>query len=481
MSFFNTISNLFGGGGFGGGVSSSLVEDPKLRQLRQQAFRRNLMGGLFNLGGSLLNRRKRPGMRMIDSRTGIRPPDYTPSQLANIRRQGQAWSARTGGMKYNTPINTGLDTRTPAQSGTNFSTNDQYIRDMQQQLMQLSPIGQRGPGGYGSYDPNKDTLPDTNRSGEVVGPGDVIKHRIPISGTPGDPLYGMPAEPAPFKPSFDPSSPVYNPDGSLASDNKPFDPNSPVYNPDGSLAGGNEGGNIGWRRRLGMKPSPNPADVAGPPGSGGGGGGPYHQFPPPVAPNIYPFDPGPMRQPRMPMTMNMPLVPSVLRHLYPGGTGFGPGGAGFGYGMGGIGIGGGGGYPGANLGYGQGRRWHLPGPPAMTRDKDGNPVVRPPMFYDRIQTPYGDKNIERSLPFIGERLQGRWRADNRPPGGWRAEMMDRGHMPIRAGRKAQWDWREMMAGILRGAGKNMGEGRWSNANVGRGAIAGLLGDMFGSW
>ena len=161
---------------------------------------------------------------------------------------------------------------------------------------------------------------------------------------------------------------------------------------------------------------------------------------------------------------SMPLAPSVLRHLYPGGTGFGGGG------FGGM-FGGGGGAQ--RFGPpGKGPRAN-PGPPAY---RDGQ--MHEEAFWDRTDTPWGRRTVERSWPGMGERMQGRWRADNRPPGGWRAEAWDRGHntqgrAPVRRGRD-QFDTWGLLRGLLQGAGKNLGEGRHSRANIFRGGIAGLL-------
>ena len=525
------MSNLFNFGGGGGGIpglGGGIVEDPKALRARQAQFRRNLFSGVFNVGSSFFNRNR--NRRMQATNTGYKPP-IRPGMERFIRYGNRdfrgpmdmkmtvptAAHIAAYDQKYGAPGSRAIKDRPKIDSGPIYNATPydgnykKLIEEMKNSFYHgkdiphhadhfgwnLVPIGERAKLraqdiNVPTYDKfNNIDYPDTNLPGEVVGPGDAIRHRVPVvgipqPGTPGDPLYGVPKTPPPFQRKFDPNDPVYNPDGSLAdqgSGGSTFNPNDPVYNPDGSLYGGNT-----QKPNLGMKPAPNPADVAGPPGSG-----PYMQFERPTAPGVQPFDPGPMREPRMPYTMNMPLVPSVLRHLYPGGTGFGynspwmgPYGAGAMIGPG-AGIGGGGrggyygGYPGANRGYGQGRQWHLPGPPATEVDKDGNAVVRPPQFYDRIKTPWGDKTVERSLPGIGERMQGRWRADNRPPGGWTREMMDRGHMPIIARDKARWSWKDAIAGALRGTGKNMGEGRWSNANVGRGAIAGLLGDIFGAW
>ena len=210
--------------------------------------------------------------------------------------------------------------------------------------------------------------------------------------------------------------------------------------------------------------------------SRGGGGGPgalgvpgldfrnqnqYQSLGFPSNPGITPF-----------AISHMPLAPSAIRHLYPGGTGFM--GGGFGGLFGGRGFGGGAGRFGA---AGQNPRTN-PGPPTYRRNPDGSVSRGPEEFWDRTTTPWGDRTVERSWPGMGERMQGPWRADNRPPGGWRAEAWDRGHAPqgmgqVRRGRD-QFDTWGLLRGILQGAGKNLGEGRWSRANFLRGGIAGLL-------
>ena len=191
-----------------------------------------------------------------------------------------------------------------------------------------------------------------------------------------------------------------------------------------------------------------------------------------MVPKVEPFNPGPMPMAGPRFMGAMPMLPSQMRHLYPGGRGIGGG-------WGGGGMGGSGmhryGAP------GMGPRGN-PGPPAYGRDDQGNRVQMPDEFYQRTQTPWGPRMVERSLPGMGERMQGPWRADNRPPGGWRAEAWDRGHSPqgtgpVRSGR-GQFDPWGLMRGLLQGAGKNLGEGRKSRANILRGGIAGLLRDRY---
>ena len=160
--------------------------------------------------------------------------------------------------------------------------------------------------------------------------------------------------------------------------------------------------------------------------------------------------------------------------IFPGGMGGGFGGMGlpgFGGGMGGFGGGFGGG--------------GMPGPPSQTvvpRAEGGAATMgdtgRPynqPMFYDRIQTPWGQRMVERSMPFTGERMQGPWRAGNRPPGGWWNEMADRGHAPLvaRAKPKLPW-WKRVGRGALAGLGTNVGQGRQSFANIFRGGLGGFF-------
>ena len=185
---------------------------------------------------------------------------------------------------------------------------------------------------------------------------------------------------------------------------------------------------------------------------------PYYQHPFPGSPNIGPFDPGPMPSP----FGGGPLAPSALRHLYPGGRGFG------GANLLGAGMGRGGG------GWGRGAF----GPPSI--GPDGR--TRDPAFYDNTMTPHGPRSIERSVPGRGERMQGRWSADNRPPFGWHAEAWDRGHLPQRGGDgqtgKDRFDKWGIISGLLRGAGQNAAQGRMSRANLMRGAIANFLKERY---
>lgn len=203
-----------------------------------------------------------------------------------------------------------------------------------------------------------------------------------------------------------------------------------------------------------------------PPGSGGGGGNAdlgfnpgspnYYQHPFPTSPGVSPFDPGPFPTP----FAGGPLVPYALRGRYPGGRGFGGPFLGGGLGGGGWGRGGG-----------------VFGPPPYGPDGQ----IGKPSFYDRSHTPYGPRNIERSVPGRGERMQGPWRADNRPPLGWRAEAWDRGHAPqFGTGRtgKDRFDRWGLLSGMLRGAGKNAAEGRNSRTNLLRGAIANFLKERY---
>ena len=195
------------------------------------------------------------------------------------------------------------------------------------------------------------------------------------------------------------------------------------------------------------------------PSASSGGDTPYYQHPFPSNPNISPFNPGPMPTP----FGGGPLAPSALRHLYPGGRGFG------GASLLGMGMGGG--------GYGAGGGRGVFGPPSY--GPDGR--YRSPEFYDRTRTPQGERTVERSLPGMGERMQGPWSADNRPPLGWRAEAWDRGHAPqFGTGRtgKDRFDRWGIISGLLRGAGKNAAEGRNSRTNLFRGALANFLKERY---
>ena len=170
-----------------------------------------------------------------------------------------------------------------------------------------------------------------------------------------------------------------------------------------------------------------------------------------------------------PFSLGMPPVPSPLRHLYPNGTGFPTsGGGGF------SPYGGYGGY----AGYGP--TPHI-GPPNRQVNPDGTYRRDDPNFWDNISTPWGRRTVERSVPGYGQRMQGRWRADNRPPFGWVNEMRDRGHRvqygDNRTGKKRFDPW-GIISGALRGVGKNIGEGRNSGANIGRGIIANLLKERY---
>ena len=206
------------------------------------------------------------------------------------------------------------------------------------------------------------------------------------------------------------------------------------------------------------KPKPSTGEF-GLPSRDGGSNYYQHPFPSNSDYSISPFNPGPMPTP----FGGGPLAPSALRHLYPGGRGFG--GASL------LGMGGGG------YGRGRGGGGDVFGPPSY--GPDGN--MRPPSYYDRSHTPYGERTIDRSLPGRGERFQGPWGADNRPPLGWRAEAWDRGHAPqFGTGRtgKDRFDRWGLISGLLRGAGKNMAEGRNSRTNLFRGALANFLKERF---
>lgn len=224
---------------------------------------------------------------------------------------------------------------------------------------------------------------------------------------------------------------------------------------------GGSGGQPPWFPDASPGKPPNfPGGEFGLPGRGGGGSNYYqHPFPSNSDYGISPFNPGPMPTP----FGGGPLAPSALRHLYPGGRGFG--GASL------LGMGGGG------YGRGRGGGGDVFGPPSY--GPDGN--MRPPSYYDRSHTPWGERTIDRSLPGRGERFQGPWRADNRPPLGWRAEAWDRGHAPqFGTGRtgKDRFDRWGLLSGLLRGAGKNMAEGRNSRTNLFRGALANFLKERF---
>lgn len=189
-------------------------------------------------------------------------------------------------------------------------------------------------------------------------------------------------------------------------------------------------------------------------------------------PKTQPFNVGPLPQVQAPQMGGQPMLPWAIRHRYPGGYG--------GYG-GGWGRGGG-----WNRGYGspgQMNEGRFPmGPPNYQFNEDGTKYEQPREFWDKIETPYGPRSIDRSLPGMGQRMQGQWRADNRPPGGWWAEARDRGFMPLGGGPvrrgRSQFDGWGLMSGILRGLGRNAAQGRHSRGNIVRGGIAGLLGDRF---
>lgn len=248
-------------------------------------------------------------------------------------------------------------------------------------------------------------------------------------------------------------------------------------------------------------------------GGGMGGGGPYPGQDFPTHPQFGPMDQMPPMMGGfgggMPNMMGygmlsqhhytggrgMPAiqVPAPLAQYYPGGGigGFLGGGMGMGMPMGmGMGMPMGGGFGGGmpeGMVPGRGRDYFV-GPPSQRRVPtpdggvagEGPDGYNDPAFYDRVQTPWGERIVERSLPGRGERMQGRWQADNRPPGGWWQEAIDRGHMPNvhRPDRRKPW-WQRALSGVLAGVGSNLGQGRWSWANLGRGGIAGFLGRAFG--